>query len=287
MPELPEVEVLARQLAPLLRNQTIRAVEIRRAKVLPYALPAKFKSCLRGARFMHLSRRGKYLLFTLQPPRARRAFSLLGHLGMTGRMYLQPASAPLSKHAVVVFSLGKDNFVFEDTRGFGSLRLGAGALETLGPEPLSDDFTVAFFARALKRSARAIKVKLLDQSLVAGMGNIYASEALFRAGISPRLSARRLTLQQVEHLWRSVRATLADAIQLGSSIPLDWSGAGRRDGLFYYGQAHGTPDVYQERLLVYDRADQPCSVCKVPIRRIVQAARSTFYCPSCQGTQGR
>ena len=114
---------------------------------------------------------------------------------MTGRMYLQPASTPMAKHAAVVFSLGEDDLIFEDTRYFGSLRLDTTPLEALGPEPLGEEFTADYFAGALKRSGQPIKVKLLDQSLVAGVGNIYASEALFRAGVSPRLAARRESLR--------------------------------------------------------------------------------------------
>jgi len=284
MPELPEVEVLARYLAPRLKDQTIREVQVRRPRLIHSASPAQFKCALRGARFVDLSRRGKYLLFALRRPRERAAFPLLGHLGMTGRMYLQPASAPLAKHAAVVFSIGESDFIFEDLRGFGSLRLDTAPLERLGPEPLGEEFTADYFAGALKRSAQPIKVKLLDQSLVAGVGNIYASEALFRAGVSPRLAAQRVTRTQAEHLWHSVRATLTDAIQFGSAVSLDWSGKGARDGLFYYGRAEGMTDDYEERLLVYDRAGRPCPVCRTPIRRIVQGARSTFYCPRCQRT---
>jgi formamidopyrimidine-DNA glycosylase len=243
---------------------------------------------LTGARFVGLTRRGKYLVFALRRPPERTAFSMVGHLGMTGRMYLQPASAPLAKHAAVVFSLGTANFVFEDSRGFGSLRLDTGALESLGPEPLSDDFTVEYFARALKGSKQPIKVRLLDQSLVAGVGNIYASEALFRAGVSPRLAARRLTGKQAERLWRGVRAALTDAIRFGGAISLDWSGTGTKDGSFYYGRADwrdGLPQYSEERFLVYDRAGRPCPVCQTRIRKIVQSARSTFYCPRCQVAQ--
>ena len=282
MPELPEVEVLARHLGPLLNDKTIERVEVLRPRVLRATSPAQFQRVLRGARFVDLTRRGKYLLFTLRRSREGRAISLLGHLGMTGRLYLQSATAPLAKHAAVVFSLGKAVLVFEDTRCFGSLTLDTDRLQRLGPEPLGDDFNVDYFVCRLKRSAQPIKVRLLDQSLVAGVGNIYASEALFRAGVSPRLSARRLTREQAQRLWRSVRVTLADAIEFGSTVPLDWSGTGGRDGLFYYGQADRLSRNDRQKLLVYDQAGRPCSVCKTPIRRIVQAARSTFYCPRCQ-----
>jgi formamidopyrimidine-DNA glycosylase len=125
-------------------------------------------------------------------------------------------------------------------------------------------------------------VKLLDQSLVAGVGNIYASEALFRAGISPRLAANRLKTSQVEHLRRAVCDVLAEAIDCGSTIPLNLSGGKKTDRLFYFGRAAGATDFYEERLQVYDRAGQPCFKCGSAIRRMVQAGRSTFFCPICQ-----
>jgi formamidopyrimidine-DNA glycosylase len=156
------------------------------------------------------------------------------------------------------------------------------AIARLGPEPLDDGFTVQSFAKSLKRSTQAIKVKLLDQSLVAGVGNIYASEALFQAGIPPGLAARSLRLVEVERLWTAIRAMLAQAIECGSTVPLNYAGVGQRDGLFYFGRAPETPDYYAERLLVYDRAGQPCARCGSSIKRRVQAARSTFYCPTCQ-----
>src|SRR5207249_7230160 len=139
--------------------------------------------------------------------------SLLGHLGMTGRLYLQSAPAPLAKHAAVVFSLGKAVLVFEDTRCFGSLTLDTDRLQRLGPEPLGDDFNVDYFVCRLKRSAQPIKVRLLDQSLVAGAGNIYASEALFRAGMPPRLSARGSTREPARRWWRTLRGPVTAAVE--------------------------------------------------------------------------
>lgn len=281
MPELPEVEVLARHLAPLLRNRTIRDVSVRRTKVLAPTPEGEFKRTLRGAKFLGLRRRGKYLLFDLRSKTGQRRM-LLGHLGMTGRMYLSPAKAPLPKHAAVVFDLGRENFIYEDARYFGRLTLDTSSIANLGPEPLDGGFTTKKFGDALKRSVQPIKVKLLDQGVVAGVGNIYASEALFRAGISPRVAARRLKPAQLARLSRAVRETLAEAIEHGSTIPLNYTGTGTRDGLFYFGRAPGAPDFYAERLQVYDRAGEPCRKCRTAIKRLVQAARSTFYCPNCQ-----
>lgn len=242
----------------------------------------KFAAALCGGRFSGLTRRGKYLLFKLRKPGRRELLNLVGHLGMTGRMYVLPSKARLPRHAAVVLDLGREKFVFEDTRYFGRLKLDTNALRRLGPEPLEAEFTVKQFAQALGRSRQPVKVKLLDQSLLAGVGNIYASEALFRAGLAPTRPARRLTGAQVKRLWRAVRAVLREAIACGSTVPLNFTGEGASDGLFYFGRAPGAPDYYEERLRVYDRAGQPCPACGTAIRRRVQAARSTFYCPRCQ-----
>lgn len=201
---------------------------------------------------------------------------------MTGRMFLQPSDGELPKHAALVLSFGRLRFVYEDTRYFGRFTLDTSAVESLGPEPLSDNFSVDSFALALKRSAQSIKVKLLDQCLIAGVGNIYASEALFRAKISPRRAARSLKREQVQRLHDQIRVVLQEAIDCGSTIPLDFAGEKTKDRLFYFGRAAGTPDFYEERLLVYDRARKPCPNCQTTIKCIVQAARSTFYCPNCQ-----
>jgi len=281
VPELPEVEVLVRHLAPLLRNNTVRNVEVRRARVIAPTSIRKLKTSLRGAKFTDITRRGKFLLFTFKTAKKAVPFKLVGHLGMTGRMYLLPAQNALPKHAAVVLDLGDENFVFEDTRYFGRFTLDLSALKKLGPEPLGEEFSTESFAAGLSKSRQPIKVKLLDQSLVAGIGNIYASEALFRAKISPKLSARRLKIDQIERLRQSIQYVLTEAIECGSAVQLDYAGVEARDRLFYFGSADASVS-YEERLRVYDREGQPCTVCGTPIRRIVQAARSTFYCRQCQ-----
>ena len=281
MPELPEVEILARHLRPLLQGRTIQSVKIRQPAVLEPTSPTCFKRQLRGAKFLGLTRRGKYLLFELRAKTSRTRFVLLGHLGMTGRMFLAHKHRPLPKHAAVVLNLGAKNFIYDDTRYFGRLTLDLTPVEKLGPEPLEAAFTPEHLARELKRSRQPVKVKLLDQSFVAGIGNIYASEALYLAGISPRRAANRLTRAQVTQLWRAIREVLGEAIEGGSTIPLNFS-VHDSDGLFYYGSAAGEDDFYTERLRIYDRAGQPCLHCHTPVQRIVQAARSTFFCPRCQ-----
>lgn len=280
MPELPEVEVLVRHLAPLLKNKIVRDLRVQRAKVLKPTSVRELREKLCGAKFIRLERRGKYLVFTLR--KRGQSVTLIGHLGMTGRFFLEPRALALPKHTAVCLELGRQNLVYEDPRYFGRLTLDTSALDRLGPEPLMAEFTEDYFTRALKRSAQAIKVKLLDQSLVAGVGNIYASEALFRAGISPRLAARKLKPDQIKRLRQAIRAVLTTAIKCGSTLPLNFGNRKNRDGLFYFGRPTGVPDYYEERLRVYDRADKPCSKCTTAIQRITQAARSTFFCPACQ-----
>lgn len=271
--------MLVGHLRPLLVGKTIRGVSVRRDKVVRPSKPNNLARALRGARVAELSRRGKYIVFHLQTDNG--PLKLVGHLGMTGRMWLTELEAPLPKHAAVVLNFDSAKFVFEDTRYFGRLSLDTSPLARLGPEPLDSGFTAAYLRSRLKASRQAIKVKLLDQRLVAGIGNIYASEALHRAGISPNLPATRLRNEQVRALWRAIRAVLRGAVRYGSTVPLNF-GSGNSDGFFYYGRAQGTPDYYEEKLRVYGRENQPCPKCGARIRRRVQAARSTFYCPNCQ-----
>jgi formamidopyrimidine-DNA glycosylase len=228
MPELPEVEVLTRHLAPLLKGKIIRDVTVRRVKILHPTDERDFKQTLTGATFLEVHRRAKYLLFTLRSPHNGERILLVGHLGMSGRMYLQPSAKPIAKHAAVIFALGKFSFVYEDTRYFGRLTLDAGALARLGPEPFAAEFNEDYLSRALQQSVQPIKVKLLDQSLVVGLGNIYASEALFLAGISPRLAARNLKPNQVRLGMRRAKRP-----PFGSTC-LDWQSAHVR--LVYYGR---------------------------------------------------
>ncbi len=285
VPELPEVEVLVRHLQPVLRGREVRGVTVWRPKVVRPDTAHSLSEALVGRRFKQVRRRAKYLLFEMGAPRSghqRASLTVVGHLGMTGRMYVQPQSQPLPKHAAVTLDLGPDVFVFEDTRYFGRFNLNLAVLETLGPEPLEAGFSLPAFATALSRSRQPIKVKLLDQTVVAGVGNIYASEALFRAQINPRRPAQKLTKSQLIRLQQSLQEVLNEAIQLGSTLPLELEGRGGKNGLFYYGQAEGVSGFYDERLQVYDRRGEPCRVCGTPIRQFVQAARSTYWCPKCQ-----
>lgn len=284
MPELPEVEVLRRHLAPRLEGRRLGDIRCFKPRIIRPHAEAELKEALMGARVTRVGRRGKYLVFDYQPAGRDEHGTWLAHLGMTGRMDVQPASRPLPRHVVVTVDLGEDRWVFEDARGFGRWILGREALTGMGPEPLSEAFTASVLAAGLRGSRQPIKVRLLDQSLVAGVGNIYASEALYRARISPHRAAGRLTGKQCEELCAALREVLTEAVALGSSLPLQFSNAsgGGTDGLFYYGRDPADGSSAGETFQVYGRAGCPCRQCGRPIRRWIQAGRSTFACSGCQ-----
>ena len=279
MPELPEVEILARHLRPLLHGKTIRSAKVLRERVTRPTPPKKLEKVLAGAKFKNLSRRGKYLLFEFEPKGAGKNPTVLGHLGMTGRMFAALKSEKLPRHAAVVCDLGDLNFIYEDVRYFGRMTLDLSSIENLGPEPLDKKFSAEMFAKALKRSGQSIKIKLLDQALIAGVGNIYASEALYRSKISPKLPANRLTLAQSKKLLGAIREVLNEAIKFGSTVPLKTM-SGKSDALFYF--SDDGEGFYEKRLRVYDRAGKSCRNCGSKIMRMTQAARSTYFCPRCQ-----
>jgi formamidopyrimidine-DNA glycosylase len=266
-----------RRLRPLLRGKTIRSVKVHRARVTRPTPPATLEKTLAGAKFTDLSRRGKYLLFQLQPKKSKSPFTVLGHLGMTGRMFLALKKEKLPRHTAVVFDLGSHNFIYEDFRYFGRMTLDLSSIQSLGPEP--SDLSPEIFAASLKHSRQPIKVKLLDQQLIAGVGNIYASEALFRARISPKLPANKLTSAQAKNLLHAICDVLNEAIKFGSTVPLKTM-SGKSDALFYF--SDDGEGFYEKQLRVYDRAGKPCLRCGNKIVRITQAARITYFCPHCQ-----
>jgi formamidopyrimidine-DNA glycosylase len=275
--------VLVRHLNRLLPGRVVHCVQVLRPKIVRPTQVGELQKALAGARFISVTRRGKFLLFHLSRNSRGEGFSLLGHLGMTGRMYILENSRQLPKHAAVVLDLGEQKFVFEDTRYFGRFSLDCSAVEKLGAEPLGEDFTPQVLSAALQSSRQPIKIKLLDQAAVCGVGNIYASEALHVAGISPLSRARSLSLQQLQRLHLAIRSVLLEAVAAGSTVQLNFSGEGKRDGLFYYGSVPETPDNYEERLRVYDREGTLCQQgCGARIKRIVQGGRSTYFCPRCQ-----
>jgi formamidopyrimidine-DNA glycosylase len=286
MPELPEVETVRGGLAPVLEGRRLARVEARRPD-LRFPLPENFVQELTGARVLKLERRAKYLLARLD-----REDTLVMHLGMSGRFEIaRPAGAvrpggfhyapdPDPKHAHVVFETEDgDRVTYYDPRRFGYMALvSTAALELhpwfagLGPEPLSQAFDAARLQAAFAGRRQGPKTLLLDQRIVAGLGNIYVCEALNRARISPFRPAGRIARPRLQRLVEAIKAVLAEAIAAGGSSLRD------------YAQADGALGYFQHRFRVYDREGRPCANpgCGGVIARRVQAGRSTFYCPVCQ-----
>ncbi|BDG09460.1 bifunctional DNA-formamidopyrimidine glycosylase/DNA-(apurinic or apyrimidinic site) lyase [Anaeromyxobacter paludicola] len=277
MPELPEVEIAARNLRRWTRGRRIEAVETdpRAARVFRPGAPEAFAAALAGRRITRVDRHGKQLLLTLDAAAKAGPLGVLAHLGMTGKwLRRRPGEEPPS-HSRARLRLDTGAVLhFRDPRLFGRLRLVPGArfdavpeLSALGPDPLRDGVDPAALGAALSRSRRPVKVALLDQSLLAGVGNIYASEALFRARIDPRRAARDLTPAEVRRLAGAVVAAMEESLR-------------RQEGPeITYVEEPGAENPF----LVYGKAGEPCPRCRrARIVRAVQAQRSTFYCPRCQ-----
>lgn len=276
MPELPEVETVVRGLRPRLEGRRLRRV-IQRREDLRFPLPERFAARLTGRRVERIERRAKYILVHLDKKE-----TLLAHLGMSGRMLLvENPDEPLLAHDHVIFETDEDLQIrFNDTRRFGVMDLVTEAkldshwlLKDLGPEPLSNAFNGPFLAERLAGRRTPIKAALLDQKIVAGLGNIYASEALFFAGLSPRRQAYTVQRGRAERLAWAIRDVLQRAIAAGGSSLRD------------YVQADGELGYFQHQWAVYDREGEPCPDCDCQdrgadgIRRLVQSNRATFYCP--------
>jgi formamidopyrimidine-DNA glycosylase len=282
MPELPEVETVRQGLVPVLEGRKFARV-IQRRGDLRFPLPAKFAERLTGRRVEKLTRRAKYILAHLDGGEV-----LIMHLGMSGRFTIDGvktgrfvhAAPEAGKHDHIVFETDKGARVtFTDHRRFGMMDLFKASematykfLAELGPEPLSDAFSPAALDEALRGKRTPIKAALLDQRVVAGLGNIYVCEALFRAGISPKRMASTVAGERSRKLVPHVKAVLREAIRAGGSSLRD------------YKQANGELGYFQKAFSVYDREEEPClkKGCSGVVRRIVQSGRSTFFCPACQ-----
>jgi formamidopyrimidine-DNA glycosylase len=280
MPELPEVETVRRGLLPVLEGAVIARAEVNRPD-LRWPLPAGMAARLTGARVTALRRRSKYILADLSTGE-----TLLLHLGMSGRILVSGghlgtfhhAHPAPEKHDHVVLHTGAGvRITFNDARRFGAMDLMATQAEAahpllagLGPEPLGNSFSEAYLAGRLAGKRTPVKAALLDQRIVAGLGNIYVSEALFRARISPRRLAGNLGPARIARLVPVIREVLGEAIAAGGSSLRD------------YRHTDGELGYFQHRFRVYDREGQPCPVCGTAVSRIVQSGRSTFFCPSCQ-----
>ncbi len=274
MPELPEVEVTRRGLVPLL-NQTVKNIVIRNAG-MRWPIPAHLPQTLHNQKLLGLRRRAKYILADFENG------TLLLHLGMSGRLCLLDRNYPPEKHDHFDIQFhgvdGKAGQVLRlrDPRRFGAV-LWAGVmpdehplLSVLGPEPLEDGFNAKYLHDGLCTRSAAIKVAIMDSHLVVGVGNIYASESLFRARIHPETPAKQLTLKQCEKLVAEIKATLNDALNAGGSSLRDFFGA------------DGNPGYFQQEYFVYGRKDEPCKVCGKPIQCIRLGQRSTYFCSHCQ-----
>ena len=270
MPELPEVETTRRGLARHVRERRVAALAVYEPR-LRWRVASDLPQQLAGQRVVRVGRRAKYLLLRLE------SGTLLLHLGMSGNLRAVPAATPRMAHDH--FDLVLDSGLalrFNDPRRFGSLLYTTGdprahpLLARLGPEPLAAAFDADYLYRITRGRRVAIKQLLMNSHLVVGVGNIYASEALFRARILPRRPARSLSRAEAARLVRAVRAVLRQAIRSGGTTLRDYLGT------------DGAPGYFRQRLYVYERRGKPCRRCGTPVRATRQGQRSTYYCPSCQ-----
>ena len=282
MPELPEVETVLQGLRPVMEGKRFARVRLNRPD-LRFPFPHHFRERLEGVRIDRMSRRAKFLQFELESGEI-----MFAHLGMSGRFTIQdgprgPSDTasyvhenPLDpKHDHVVWEMeGGGSVTFNDPRRFGFMELHAPGeptrLDHLGPEPLGNAFSGPVLREALRGKKTKIKAALLDQRVVAGLGNIYVCEALFRAGVSPRRGAHRLRVAETEALAGHIRDVLSEAIEAGGSSLRDFANT---DGDLGY---------FQHRFSVYGREGEPCPACGAPVRRVVQSGRSSFFCGVCQ-----
>jgi len=270
MPELPEVETTRRGLDPHVTGRRIVALTVHEPRLrwrVPDDLPAK----LANQRVTGTARRAKYLLINVE------SGTLLVHLGMSGSLRVLPAGTPRTTHDHYDLLLDSGRTLrFNDPRLFGSLHYTSDdprqhpLLARLAPEPFDREFDAQYLWRITRRRKASIKQVLMNSRLVVGVGNIYASEALFRARIRPRRRAQSLTRQETARLVKAVRAVLSLAIRVGGTTLRDYVGA------------DGEPGYFRQKLYVYERAGKACRVCSAPVRQLTQQGRSTYYCPGCQ-----
>ncbi|MDQ6962463.1 MAG: bifunctional DNA-formamidopyrimidine glycosylase/DNA-(apurinic or apyrimidinic site) lyase [Mariprofundaceae bacterium] len=270
MPELPEVEVIRQGLRPKLRGKSLQTVDYRCAK-LRYPIPTYLEEQLSGLSCQGIKRRGKYLLFNFENKQ------LAWHLGMTGQFRLVPPQTPFAKHEHIGLNFSDNiSLRYKDTRRFGYLDIIKEPINThpwfkkMGVEPLSDDFnTDSFYAQCQKRRV-AIKTLIMDANTVVGIGNIYAAESLFRAGIHPAAACASISKQRIGRWVDISKAVLEEAISVGGSSISDFIHVDGKQGYFSH------------QFKVYGRHQQPCYTCQQPIQKITQTGRSTFFCASCQ-----
>jgi len=264
MPELPEVETIARKLEPELVGRTIREANLRWTRTLATPSPKKFREQIQGQKIKEVTRRAKYFILKLSN------FDLLVHLRMSGDLYVKHSTTEPDKHDRLIIKLsGNKSLVFNDTRKFGRVWLTANpedVLGKLGPEPLSNNFTPQWLYTSLRQKHRHLKPLLLDQTFLAGLGNIYTDEALHIAKLHPLRASDSVTEDQARVLYEAIRKVLKEGIKRnGASI--DWVYRGGE---------------FQNYFRVYDREGEPCNVCGTQIQKLVVGQRGTHICPHCQ-----
>ncbi|MFP4661439.1 MAG: bifunctional DNA-formamidopyrimidine glycosylase/DNA-(apurinic or apyrimidinic site) lyase [Halanaerobiales bacterium] len=274
MPELPEVETIVTGLRELIVGHTIREVIVREKNIIAYPSADKFKDDLTDKKILAVDRRGKYILLRVEDHK-----TLVVHLRMTGRLLVKPTTIKYNKHTHVIFKLNNDiDLRFHNVRKFGRMYLvdttesygPAGGLATLGPEPLSDEFTLDKFKDRIEKRKSNIKALLLNQKFLAGLGNIYVDEALFEAGVSPERRSDSLSESEKEEIYYAIRSVLKRGVEAGGTSFSD------------YLDARGGKGNFQKQLRVYQQEDKKCPVCGNIIIKKKIAGRGTHYCPTCQ-----
>jgi len=269
MPELPEVETSRRGIEPHILNQKVTDVVIRQKK-LRWPIPTTLKKQLIDQTILQVERRGKYILLRTH------AGTVILHLGMSGSLRILDKQTPAEKHDHFDIVFNNTVLRLRDPRRFGAVLwtktnpLKHKLICNLGPEPLSDAFDANYLYNASRKRKVAIKILLMNSQIVVGVGNIYANESLFSAGISPKCSAHKISLVRYQRLVICVKDILERSIAQGGTTLKDFT------------QHDGKPGYFQQTLLVYGRTDQPCTLCNKPITQIKQGQRSTFYCTHCQ-----
>lgn len=270
MPELPEVETTLRGIAPHLHGAVVADIVIRNAS-LRWPIPQELPKLLRGHTVRGLRRRAKYILVAFDHG------TLILHLGMSGSLRILPHDTLPEKHDHFDLVLGNGELMrLRDPRRFGAVLWHEGAvtehvlLAHLGPEPLSNDFDAQYLYKAMRKRSAPIKLAIMDSQLVVGVGNIYANEALFRAGIKPQLAANKVSRPLCERLVQTIKEVLREAIEQGGSSLRDFI------------HSDGSSGYFQQHYFVYGRKNEACKRCGTPIKHIKQGQRSSFYCPQCQ-----
>lgn len=270
MPELPEVETSRRGIEPHLLNKTITTVTIRQHK-LRWPVPENLPALAEGQKVREVCRRAKYLYLKLDNG------SIIIHLGMSGSLRICTDKTPPEKHDHIDICVSGNKILrLRDPRKFGCVLWTADdihqhkLIKSLGPEPLDDVFTARYLHKKSRKRTCSIKSFIMNSHMVVGVGNIYASESLFKAGISPKRKAGSVSLARFEKLVTAIKVTLRESIEQGGTTLKDFTGG------------DGQPGYFAQKLLVYGRTDEDCTTCGKPIKQFTQQARSTFYCSQCQ-----